>query len=304
MIGLRRKLPSTGSLFVFEAAARHGNFSRAGAELNVTQPAISRAVQELEGHLGVALFTRGRAGVTLTEAGQRLAQLTSRSFAEIGAELDAMTRGRAQQNVVTLSVSTAFAAHWLMPRMDVFRAEFPEVDVRFQLIAGPVGGPVGDVDLAMRYLPDPPPAAIAVMHEAHVPVCAPALHEAARAGRAKAIRFAAQPAGGGQFGGPGIALGDYSVVLTAALAGQGVAEGWINIVAQRLLDGGLVACGDVTRTNRLCCLHVRPGALKAALAARIAQWVVAQTHADLRALACRFPAWGVLDLIPSDAGTP
>ena len=66
---VRRKLPSTGALEAFEAAARHQSFTKAAEELSVTQSAVCRQVAALEGFLAVPLFSRTRRGVLLTEAG-------------------------------------------------------------------------------------------------------------------------------------------------------------------------------------------------------------------------------------------
>ena len=72
MISLRSKLPPPNGLVVFEAAARHLNFTRAARELGVTQAAVSRQIQGLEDHLGVALFRRRPRALSLTPPGQRL----------------------------------------------------------------------------------------------------------------------------------------------------------------------------------------------------------------------------------------
>ena len=72
MVSLRRRLPPANSLVVFEAAARHLNFTRAAKELGVTQAAVSRQMQLLEDHLGTAMFQRIPRHLKLTPAGQRL----------------------------------------------------------------------------------------------------------------------------------------------------------------------------------------------------------------------------------------
>ena len=72
MNSLRAKLPPANSLVVFEAAARHLNFTRAATELNVTQAAVSRQIQTLEAHLGVPL-RRPRYWMRKREAGAPLA---------------------------------------------------------------------------------------------------------------------------------------------------------------------------------------------------------------------------------------
>ncbi len=118
MPNLRKKLPSANALFVFEAAARCGNFTRAAQELYVSQPAVSRMLARMEDHLGVQLFERARGGIELTENGRILYGKISEGFNGIvGAirEIEARSTG---VESVTLSVSTAFTTHWLMLRMN------------------------------------------------------------------------------------------------------------------------------------------------------------------------------------------
>ena len=80
---LRRHLSSANALFVFELAARLGNFSRAAEALNITQPAVSHTISALEEHLEVPLFLRAGPKLQLTEAGERLSRVTTRSFQAI-----------------------------------------------------------------------------------------------------------------------------------------------------------------------------------------------------------------------------
>lgn len=292
MTGLRRKLPSSHALFVFEAAARHENFSRAAAELNVTQPAVSRTIATLEAHLGTALFRRGKTGARLTAEGLRLRHVVSGAFAEIGAELDALARRGGGKIPITLSVSTAFTAHWLMPRIDRLHAAFPQVDLRFQMIPGPVDGPPDEVDLAMRYLTADPGAACFVMQEAHVPVCIPALVDQAR--RGEVPRLLLEAAGTAARAGPSLSFPDYAIVLQGAMIGQGVADGWINIVAHWLCEGHLLPCADVlTLGARDCYLLNRAPPERRATADLLAAWITAELHADLARLDGIFPALGI-----------
>jgi len=65
-----RFVPRMNELVAFEAAARHSNFTSAAVELRLTQGAVSRAIAELEGRLGISLFERVRQRVTLTEVGR------------------------------------------------------------------------------------------------------------------------------------------------------------------------------------------------------------------------------------------
>src|SRR5687768_9054631 len=68
----RRLIPDIATLHAFECAARHGNFTRAAEELNLTQSAVSRQIRDLERQTGLTLFERVRQRVILSEAGRRL----------------------------------------------------------------------------------------------------------------------------------------------------------------------------------------------------------------------------------------
>ncbi|OCX58147.1 hypothetical protein BFP70_18980 [Thioclava sp. SK-1] len=295
MESLRRKLPSTSSLFIFEAAARHQNFSRAADELNVTQPAISRAVHAFEEYLGQSLFTRSRNGASLTPQGERLAQVVGRAFRDISVELDSLTRLRDTDRVVTLSVSTAFVAHWLMPRISGFRAAFPQLELRFQLIAGPVSGPIDGVDLAMRYYEHPPEDARVLLREGCIDICATSILDAARMGQAPRVYLegiadtAHRDDGHAEAASShSLSFADYSIVVQAALSGQGVATGWINIVAHWLQNGLLlpVCAAPVTLTERFCCLQVTQSAPQAKA---VADWIAVEMHKDLEAIGRKYP---------------
>ena len=78
---MRRKIPSTTALVGFEAAARHMSFTRAGAELGLTQTAVSYQIKLLEDTLGEQLFLRQPRQVSLTDAGLRLAPKVTEAFA-------------------------------------------------------------------------------------------------------------------------------------------------------------------------------------------------------------------------------
>src|SRR5215475_3911810 len=149
---LRRMLPSSNALFVFDAAARNGSFTAAAAELNVTQPAVSRMLGQFEEYLGVRLFDRTAGRAVLTEEGQLLYRRVHEGFRSIETGLIEIERRRKGTETVTLSVSSAFTTHWLMPRIDKLQRAFPTVDLRFQLISGALRGPVDNVDLGMRFV--------------------------------------------------------------------------------------------------------------------------------------------------------
>src|ERR1700709_2435599 len=94
MSELRRMLPSSNALFVFDAAARNGSFTAAPAELNVTQPAVSRRLAQFEEHLGVRLFDRSGGRAVLTEEGELLYRRVLDGFRSIESGLIEVERHR------------------------------------------------------------------------------------------------------------------------------------------------------------------------------------------------------------------
>lgn len=311
MADWRRLLPSGNCLFVFEAVARTGSFTSAAAELNVTQPAVSRMLGRFEEHLGVRLFERRASGVKLTEDGQLLYRPIAAAFGGIEAGLGEIERRRSGLDAVTLSVSSAFTTHWLMPRLDRLKRAFPKVDLRFQLIAGPLHGPVDSVDLGMRFTDGQAPTDPAgyVMREVMLPVCTPA-YMASLTDRGEGptiIHLANAPmdwvAGYDEFrirdgGAPNaLTFSDYAVVMQAALLGQGVALGWLTVVPHWLIAGALVpAAQRPIVTARHCeLLHprrrpVRPVVLE------VRDWILTDMRSDLTSVDRLFPELRLLEL--------
>lgn len=107
---LRRALPSMNGLFTLEAAARHGNFSKAAQELNVTPTAISRMIGRLEEHLDVQLFIRTTSGATLTEYGKILHDAIDRGFAGIEQALREISDRKQGVQTVTLAFNRFYDA--------------------------------------------------------------------------------------------------------------------------------------------------------------------------------------------------
>jgi len=123
------RLPSLDLLRGFESAARLLSFTRAGEELHLTQTAVSRQMQDLEGQLGVNHIERRHRALALTEAGQQFYPAAAQVLATMRAATD---RLRAQAGRVGLAVTTthSFAALWLIPRLAGFTRAHPGVDVR------------------------------------------------------------------------------------------------------------------------------------------------------------------------------
>ena len=112
-------------LSAFEAVARHGGFSRAAAELNVLQPAISRRVAQLEKDVGVPLIQRTRPHATLTAEGQVLYRAVAGSMAQVQMALVQIQRRPADQ-VLTVNTTIGFASCFLMRRLNGYRELYPD----------------------------------------------------------------------------------------------------------------------------------------------------------------------------------
>lgn len=143
-----RRLPPLAAVRVFEAAARHGNFTRAAEELGMTQAAVSYQVKLLEERLGVALFHRARRQVRLTEAGRRIAPLVSGAFDTLD---KAFATVRAEdESMLTISTSQTFANTWLAWRLGGFQMLHPDMAVRLLVNDALTDFSSEDVDVAIR----------------------------------------------------------------------------------------------------------------------------------------------------------
>ena len=260
---LRKLLPSPNAIFMFEAAARHLNFTYAAREFNVTQSAVSRMIGRLETHIGTRLFHRSPGGIELTEDGRLLYQAVGHGFRHIEMALDDIHARQGDAGTVNFSVSSAFAMHWFMPRFDRFQKSFPGIDLRFQLVRGEPIGPIEDVDLAIRYNEGPNASQHSwdLMEEVVLPVCSPeylaeygslddggdlARHTFAHLSGSTRIPWQSYLATFGYpvpVGARTLTFSDYTLVVQAALRGRGVALGWWHVVAHELLQKGLVPAG-------------------------------------------------------------
>ena len=144
----RSVLPLNG-LRAFEAAARHLSFTRAAAEMNVTQAAISHQVKALERRLGLPLFRRLPKSLRLTDEGQALLPELGAAFDRIGNVLDRL--GQRGGGVLTISALTTFVLTWLVPRLQRFQAAHPEIEVRLLTNPRLVDFDREEVDVAIRF---------------------------------------------------------------------------------------------------------------------------------------------------------
>lgn len=162
----------------FEASARHQSFAAAAEELNVTPAAVGQLVRSLEEWLGSPLFHRNPAGRT------RLVptELAQRALPDIRAGFDRLSIGMARlkegstSGVLTVTVSPAFAAKWLLSRIERFQSAYPDTDVRLDTSLKLVDFIAQGIDIGVRYGRGEWPGLVSekLMDEEVYPVCSPA----------------------------------------------------------------------------------------------------------------------------------
>jgi LysR family glycine cleavage system transcriptional activator len=143
-----RRIPPLRAVRVFEAAARHENFTRAAAELGMTQAAVSYQIRLLEERLGVPLFLRSKRRVTLTEAGRKAGPLVASAFDTLSDAFDSVIAG--DEGVLGISTTQTFASNWMAPRLGRFQIRRPELAVRLHTGIELVDFAGDEMDVAIR----------------------------------------------------------------------------------------------------------------------------------------------------------
>ena len=167
------------ALRAFEASARHQSFSAAAAELNVTPAAVGQLVRMLEDWLGTPLFVRGssgRARLVPTETAERALLDIRAGLDRLAVGLERLREGSAS-GVLTVTVSPAFAAKWLLTRIDRFQTAWPDTDVRLDTNHKSVDFVAQRIDIGVRYGTGSWSGLRAdkLMEEEIYPVCSPEL---------------------------------------------------------------------------------------------------------------------------------
>lgn len=258
-----RPLPPLNAIRAFEAAARHGSFVKAAAELGVTAGAVSQQVRTLETRLGRRLFRRQVRGVALTEAGRSYRAGVSDALDRLAAATDALI-GRKERPSLRLTVLPAFAQKWLLPRLPRFHERHPRIDVDVSAEPEVVDFAAADFEIGIRYTDgNHPDLRVDLLFEdGLVPVCGPALLEGPRMLRKPADLAqhvllhdrewkgdwprwlaAAGVTGIETAYGPTFTL--YSMAVEAAVSGLGVLVGHTALIGEELASGQLVAPFDL-----------------------------------------------------------
>ncbi|OHR39985.1 LysR family transcriptional regulator [Neisseria sp. HMSC071C03] len=149
---MKNLTPYLKALKAFETAARHRSFAAAAEELFVTPAAVGQLVKQLESQLGLPLFHRNAGGqnrIAPTEAAARALPDIQAGFTALQRGLDALAQGNKCRLTVTLS--PAFAAKWLMPRLERFQAACPDLDLRLHTDLRVLDYADHDIDIGIRY---------------------------------------------------------------------------------------------------------------------------------------------------------
>jgi len=254
---MKRSLP-LNALRVFQVAAQHLSFTKASEELSLTPAAISQQVKQLEQYLDVTLFVRSNNKLTLTPAGERYFPRVREAFRALQHATDQLLDQKLSLRVL---VPATFGTKWLVPRLFRFFDRHPDIDVAVQTEAQ---ADAGRWDIAIDDRSTDNPAYDLLVTTDYTPVCSPAiaaqlaapealngqtlLHE--RAGR----RGTVAPDWEAWFAQVGLSLGDSTrdmglgdgtMMLQAAIEGQGIA------LAQRLLVAYDIAAGRLVEPLNL-----------------------------------------------------
>ena len=300
-----RSIAHLNALRAFEASARHQSFSLAAQELNVTPAAVGQLVRTLEDWLGSPLFVRstsGRARLVTTEVAEQALPDIRAGLERLAVGLERLRSGSAG-GVLTVTVSPAFAAKWLLPRIERFQAAWPETDLRLDTSLKPVDFVAQRIDVGVRYGRGQWPglAAEKLMDEEVYPVCAPALLAMATLQAPDDLRgqvlihdqsvdtstgFASWQAWlrhAGVQGVPtdrGLRINNSAAVLQAAVDGQGVALARSVMAHDDLAAGRLVRLFPQVRLESALAYYVvyRPECIAQPKVAAFRDWLLREAH--------------------------
>ena len=148
---MRRKIPSTVALAIFESAARHGSFARAAADMYLTESAVSRQISALETFLGVKLFDRIKKQVVLTEAGRQYSNAIGINLDEIEMHTASLMSHKGTGGILELAVIPTFGNRWLIPRLRSFFLQHPDVTLNISERSEPFAFRGTNFDMALTF---------------------------------------------------------------------------------------------------------------------------------------------------------
>jgi LysR family glycine cleavage system transcriptional activator len=295
-----RRLPSLNAIRAFEAAARHQSFTRAAEELNVSQGAVSHQVKMLEQELGMTLFRREHHGLTITHSGQSYLEAVATALDQLALGTERLLQ-RERAGALTVSMSPNFVAKWLVHRLGKFVAQHPTIDLRVNAAIRHIDFAVDDVDLAVRHGTGnwPDLHVTPLCAEEIFPVCSPALlaglHALEDLRHQTLLDDATRQDWPMWFEAAGLSglapsrsltLDQTSMVIDAAVAGQGVALARSALAAADLLAGRLVRPFAITLPAPFAYYIVSPKATASrAKIVAFRDWLLEEAAEDTRRMA-------------------
>ena len=299
---MRPRLPPLNALKAFEAAARHESFTRAAEELCVTQGAVSHQVKALETELAIKLFNRERQRLIITEAGREYLNVVRDALDRIAVGTERLLQ-RQSGGVLTVSTSPDFAAKWLVHRLGHFAEAHADIDLRISATLHHVDFAREEVDLAVRHGDGNWPGleTVRLSAEQLFAVCSPELLSGRRRLEKVAdvlkfplIHLDSRADWTKWLQGLGVddadvshgpVLNRASMVIDAAINGQGIALARTTLAAWDLIHGRLVRpfpdSMPVARTYWIVCPKATATFPKIAT---FREWLLTEASSDLRRL--------------------
>ena len=290
---IQMRLPSFSGLTAFYAAVRHGSLTGAARELNVSQPAISRRIAALEADLGCPLFDRTHKPVRLTEQGRELSIALRGGFDMIETATDRLRRA-ASGRTVSVSAPSGFVAYWLIPRLGDLQAAFPETTIRIISLEHDEPGRRGDIAIRFGAPDATQPDETKILGEDVFPAASPLYLSRVR--RPETVKelgghtllttesgrrywydwdswFDAvgvpRPAGTRT-----LDFSAYAMLVSAALAGQGICLCWPGLLDSFLATGALIRLTEVSASSgRGYFLALREGKAAPRTVQAVADWI-------------------------------
>ncbi|MFD2207011.1 LysR substrate-binding domain-containing protein [Kiloniella antarctica] len=269
-------LPSLKSLVAFESAARHLSFTAAGAELNVTQGAVSRQIRQLEVFLGKALFTRINPNIHLTPTGAQYYQTVKRSLEDVASATGDILQWQGGRQL-TVATTYAMASLWLLPRIASFKKRYENLDIRILASDASQDFKYPEFDIGMFYVRSTPSnmKVTSLFEEEVFPVCSRGyldnhmgikkIDELSKSTLLYLDNLPSEWINWPEwFQRVGIKpcdpkarinINNYPMLIQAAIGGQGIALAWRHLVDDHLNSGELVRPIDtVLKTKAQFCL--------------------------------------------------
>ncbi|MFH6564484.1 MULTISPECIES: LysR substrate-binding domain-containing protein [Pseudomonas] len=138
------------ALRTFVEVGQRGSIKAAAQALSVTSGAVSQQIRLLEERVGMALFTRERSGLRLTEAGASVHPALLQAIENMQQALQSLEGIKSRQTLTVSTVAT-FAASWLVPRLGRFNLRHPHIEVRVEATSAVVDMRRDRVDVALRH---------------------------------------------------------------------------------------------------------------------------------------------------------